>query len=63
MEEHNDLVPDVNSFSPQGIYVNDRYSTEQWIKDLHIKNKIGEEIYLRRTVSWRLTIALICPLN
>lgn len=39
MEEHNDLLPDVHSFSPQGIYVNDRYSTEQWIKDLHIKKK------------------------
>lgn len=41
MEEHNDLLPDVHSFSPQGIYVNDRYSTEQWIKDLHIKKKNG----------------------
>lgn len=47
MEEHNDLLPDVTSFPPQGIYVNDRYSTEQWIKDLNIKNKIRQEIYLK----------------
>lgn len=47
MEGHNDLLPDVNSFPPQGIYVNGRYSTEQWIKDLNIKNKIRQEIYLK----------------
>lgn len=62
-KEHNDLLPDVNSFSPQGIYVNDRYSTEQWIKDLNIKNKIGQEIYLRSIVSWGLTLAFISPLE
>lgn len=63
MEERNDLLPDVHFFSPQGIYVNDRYSTEQWIKDLHIKKKKGQEIYLRSIVSWRLTLAFICPPN
>lgn len=47
MEVHNDLLPDVNSFPPQGIYANGRYSTEQWIKDLNIKNKIRQEIYLK----------------